>query len=47
MVNGVGAIVAGFGRLARPLETGLVRTYALMILFGAVVLLGYVLYGQS
>jgi NADH-quinone oxidoreductase subunit L len=42
IVNGVGGMVSFFAKLIRPLQAGLVRGYALMILAGAVVLVAYV-----
>jgi NADH-quinone oxidoreductase subunit L len=44
IVNGLGAIVDGFARAGRFVQTGFVRAYALMILAGAVVLVGYLLW---
>jgi NADH-quinone oxidoreductase subunit L len=43
LVNGLASLVASLARLLRPLQTGLVRNYALAILFGAVALLGLIL----
>jgi NADH-quinone oxidoreductase subunit L len=43
LVNGLASLVAFIARLLRPLETGLVRAYALAILAGAVALLGLIL----
>lgn len=40
-VNGVGAVTRGFGRLLSYLESGLVKDYALSVLFGATVVIGY------
>ncbi|HWX24749.1 MAG TPA: NADH-quinone oxidoreductase subunit L, partial [Vicinamibacteria bacterium] len=42
IVNGVGDLVGLLGRTVRPLQTGLVRSYALMILAGAVAVVAYV-----
>ncbi len=42
VVNGVGAAVRALARSGRRLQTGLVRTYALAFLAGAIVLLVYV-----
>jgi NADH-quinone oxidoreductase subunit L len=47
IVNGAGEVVAFVARLLRPLQTGFVRSYALMILFGAVLVVGYVLFVPS
>jgi NADH-quinone oxidoreductase subunit L len=44
LVNGAGAVVAGFSRVARLAQTGLVRAYALVIFGGAVALLSYLLW---
>jgi NADH-quinone oxidoreductase subunit L len=43
-VNGTGQIVAETGSLARQIQTGSVRTYAVSVLFGAVVIVGYYLW---
>jgi NADH-quinone oxidoreductase subunit L len=43
-VNGTGHIVAETGSLARHIQTGSVRTYAVSVLFGAVVIVGYYLW---
>jgi NADH-quinone oxidoreductase subunit L len=43
-VNGVGALVSSLGRGMRTAQTGLVRGYALVMLGGAVLLLGYLLW---
>jgi NADH-quinone oxidoreductase subunit L len=43
-VNGTGQIVAETGALARQLQTGSVRTYAVSVIFGAVVIVGYYLW---
>lgn len=44
-VNGVADSVAAAARTLRRIQTGLVRSYAVMILFGALVLVGYFLFG--
>ena len=41
-VNGIGALTAALARTLRPVQTGLVRHYALLVLAGAVALLGWV-----
>jgi NADH-quinone oxidoreductase subunit L len=41
LVNLVGAVTKGLGGLVRQVQTGYVRGYALMMLFGGVSLLGY------
>jgi NADH-quinone oxidoreductase subunit L len=43
-VNRVGTFTAALARTLRPLQSGLVRHYALLILAGAVALLGWVLW---
>jgi NADH-quinone oxidoreductase subunit L len=43
-VNGVASIVDGFAGALRFVQTGLVRSYAFLILGGAVALLGYLLW---
>ena len=42
-VNGVAHLVAGFGRRLRHVQSGFVRTYALGVATGVVVVLGYFL----
>ncbi len=43
-VNGTGQIVAETGALMRVMQTGSVRTYAVSVLFGAVMIVGYYLW---
>jgi NADH-quinone oxidoreductase subunit L len=43
-VNGTGQIVVETGALLRQLQTGSVRAYAVSVLFGAVVIVGYYLW---
>ena len=43
-VNGVGGLMGHFGSQLRKLQTGLARTYALMMLLGVVVIIGYLAY---
>jgi NADH-quinone oxidoreductase subunit L len=43
-VNGTGQIVVEAGALVRQFQTGSVRTYAVSVLFGAVVIVGYYLW---
>jgi NADH-quinone oxidoreductase subunit L len=43
-VNGIGQIVVETGALVRQIQTGSVRTYAVSVLFGAVVIVGYYLW---
>ena len=45
-VNGTGATFRALSRGARTLQTGLVRGYALVILGGAVALVGYLLWAR-
>jgi NADH-quinone oxidoreductase subunit L len=45
-VNGLGSLTAGFARAVRLVQTGLVRGYALLILGGAVTVLGYLLWAR-
>ncbi len=45
-VNGLGSVTAGFARTVRLVQTGFVRAYALLILGGAVTLLGYLLWAR-
>ena len=45
-VNGLGNLTAGFARAVRLVQTGLVRSYALLILGGAVTVLGYLLWAR-
>lgn len=40
-VNGAGAVVAGWSAILRRAQTGSIRAYALSILVGAVLILGY------
>lgn len=42
-VNGVATVVRAFGSVLRLLQTGLVKDYALSILVGAIVIIGYLL----
>jgi NADH-quinone oxidoreductase subunit L len=44
IVNGIGAFVAALGGIARQIQVGFVRSYAAVILFGALVVIGYFLY---
>jgi NADH-quinone oxidoreductase subunit L len=44
IVNGLGAVVEGVARTGRYVQTGFVRAYALMILAGTVVVVGYLLW---
>lgn len=45
-VNGVAQLTGGFARAARVVQTGLARGYALLILGGAVTVLGYLLWAR-
>ncbi len=44
IVNGIGHFVAKLGDLARGLQVGYVRTYAAVIILGAIAVLGYFIY---
>jgi NADH-quinone oxidoreductase subunit L len=44
-VNGTGQIVVEIGSAARQVQTGSVRAYAVSVLLGAVVIVGYYLWG--
>ena len=44
IVNGAGHFVSEFGDLARRVQVGFVRSYAALIMLGAVVVLGYFIY---
>lgn len=44
IVNGIGAAVAEFGNLARRVQVGFVRSYAAVILLGALAVIGYFIY---
>jgi NADH-quinone oxidoreductase subunit L len=43
-VNGTGQIVVETGSLVRRVQTGSVRAYAVSVLFGAVLIVGYYLW---
>jgi NADH-quinone oxidoreductase subunit L len=43
-VNGIGAFIAELGTLLRGLQVGFVRSYAAMILFGGLILIGFFVY---
>ena len=44
IVNGVGSLVRGAGEWARRLQTGVVGNYALSLLLGAVILVGFLIW---
>lgn len=44
IVNGIGSFVRELGSAARRIQVGFVRSYAAMIIFGALVVLGYFIY---
>lgn len=44
IVNGIGHAVAEFGNLARRVQVGFVRSYAALILLGALAVIGYFIY---
>jgi NADH-quinone oxidoreductase subunit L len=43
-VNGIGAFIAELGSLLRGMQVGFVRSYAAMILFGGLILIGFFVY---
>ncbi|RMG61321.1 MAG: NADH-quinone oxidoreductase subunit L [Deltaproteobacteria bacterium] len=45
IVNGVGRVLLGTGQAVRRLQTGVVHTYAVSLLIGAVILVGYLIFG--
>jgi NADH-quinone oxidoreductase subunit L len=47
IVNGVGIAAQKFGGIFRAFQTGYVRSYALMMLFGTVGLIGYIVYAMT
>jgi len=44
IVNGIGSFVAEVGSAIRQIQVGFIRSYAAMIIFGALVVLGYFIY---
>jgi NADH-quinone oxidoreductase subunit L len=44
IVNGIGNFVAAVGSSVRRIQVGFIRSYAAMIVFGALALLGYFIY---
>ena len=44
IVNGVGSVTEGIAESLRPVETGFVRHYALLVLAGAVAIVSYLLW---
>lgn len=44
IVNGIGHFVTAMGGFARQIQVGFVRSYAAVILFGALIVIGYFLY---
>jgi NADH-quinone oxidoreductase subunit L len=46
-VNGTATVVAGMARILRQMQTGLVRSYVVMILVGALIVLGYFVFGGA
>ena len=44
IVNGIGAAVAAFGNAVRHMQVGFVRSYAAVILLGALAVIGYFIY---
>ncbi len=45
IVNGVGKVLLGGGQALRRLQTGVVQNYAFSLLLGAVILIGYLIFG--
>jgi NADH-quinone oxidoreductase subunit L len=43
-VNGIGSFVSEFGEVLRKVQVGFVRSYAAIILFGALIVIGYFVY---
>jgi NADH-quinone oxidoreductase subunit L len=43
-VNGIGSFVGEFGQILRRIQVGFVRSYAAIILFGALIVIGYFVY---
>ncbi len=43
-VNGIGSLVGALGGTVRRIQVGFVRSYAAMMLFGAIVVIGYFVY---
>ena len=43
-VNGIGSFVAELGSLVRRINVGFIRSYAAIILFGALIVIGYFVY---
>lgn len=43
-VNGIGSFVSEFGQIIRRIQVGFVRSYAAIILFGALIVIGYFVY---
>ena len=44
IVNGIGQVMVEIGNVVRQVQVGFVRTYAALILIGAIVLIGYFIY---
>ena len=44
IVNGIGHFVAGLGDVLRRVQVGYIRSYAALILFGALIVIGYFIY---
>ncbi len=45
IVNGVGQVLLGTGQAIRRLQTGMVQNYAFSLLLGALILVGYMIFG--
>ena len=44
IVNGIGSFVKAFGNVIRGVQVGYVRSYAAVIILGALVVVGYFIY---
>jgi NADH-quinone oxidoreductase subunit L len=47
LIHGLGRTVVGFGKTVRYLQIGFVRVYAAIILFGAIIIVGYFAYNGA
>ena len=45
IVNGAGKAMREIGRTLRPIQSGLTGNYAAAIMVGAIIIMGYVLFG--
>ena len=44
MVNGIGSFISELGGILKGVQVGFVRSYAAIILFGALIVIGYFVY---